>query len=92
MSDAIPHLVSLRSWSGDDIRQVVEAALRLKTDPGAFRQSLAGQSLALLFHLVDAQYLPAAVMADADARYRALSRAQMELIAGRVSSINGCFY
>ena len=54
--------------------------------------SVVPEEAAALFHLVDAQYLPAAVMADPDAKYRALSRAQMELIAGRVSSINGCFY
>jgi len=43
------HLVSLQGWSGDDIRQVVDAGIRLKTDPGAFAASLAGRSLAMLF-------------------------------------------
>jgi len=45
-----------------------------------------------LFDMVDAQYLPGAVMPDLTARHRAISRAQMELIAGRVSAINMCFY
>jgi len=43
------HLVSLQSWSGDDIRQVVDAGIRLKADPGAFATRLAGRSLAMLF-------------------------------------------
>ena len=45
-----------------------------------------------LFHMVDAQYLPPQEMNDPASRYRAIARAQMELIAGRVSAINGCFY
>ena len=45
-----------------------------------------------LFDLVDAQYLPGAIMPDLATRHRAITRAQMELIAGRVSAINGCFY
>ncbi len=45
-----------------------------------------------LFDMVDAQYLPGAIMPDLDTRHRAITRAQMELIAGRVSAINGCFY
>jgi hypothetical protein len=45
-----------------------------------------------LFDMVDAQYLPAAVMPDLVNQHRAINRAQMELIAGRVSAINGCFY
>ncbi len=45
-----------------------------------------------LFDMVDAQYLPPAFMADPASRHRAITRAQMELIAGRVSAINGCFY
>ena len=42
--------------------------------------------------MVDAQYLPGAMMADLATRHRAITRAQMELVAGRVSAINGCFY
>lgn len=49
MSDSPNHLINLRSWSGDDIRQVVDAGIRLKTDPGAYAASLAGRSLAMLF-------------------------------------------
>lgn len=45
-----------------------------------------------LFDMVDAQYLPSAIMADPATRHRAITRAQMELVAGRVSAINGCFY
>jgi ornithine carbamoyltransferase len=48
MSD-VAHLVNLQNWSGDDIRQVVDAGIRLKKDPGAYAAKLAGRSLALLF-------------------------------------------
>ncbi len=49
MSGASPHLVSLQSWTGDEIRQVVDAGIQLKADPGAFAGSLAGRSMAMLF-------------------------------------------
>ena len=49
MSATRQHLVSLRSWSGDDIHQVVEGGIRLKAEPRAFATSLAGQSLGMLF-------------------------------------------
>ena len=42
--------------------------------------------------MVDAQYLPGAIMPDLSTRHRAITRAQMELIAGRVSAINERFY
>ncbi len=45
-----------------------------------------------LFDMVDAQYLPGRLMPDLAAQHRAINRAQMELIAERVSAINGCFY
>jgi hypothetical protein len=45
-----------------------------------------------LFDMVDAQYIPGAVMPDLAAQPRAITRPQMELIAGRVSALNGCFY
>ena len=43
------HLVCLRDWSADDIRQVVDAGIRLKADPAAHATALTGRSLALLF-------------------------------------------
>lgn len=46
---AVNHLINLQDWSGDDIRQVVDAGIRLKRDPGAYTAKLAGRSLALLF-------------------------------------------
>ena len=43
--------------------------------------------------LSDAQYLPMNVLMSTDGDpSRALSRAQIELVAARVSSINECFY
>jgi len=44
------------------------------------------------FDLAAHQYLPASEMANPDTRIRAISRAQIELLAGRVSAINQCTY
>jgi ornithine carbamoyltransferase len=49
VSGASPHLVNLQSWSGDDIRQIVDTGIQLKADPGAFADRLSGRSLAMLF-------------------------------------------
>ena len=54
--------------------------------------SLVPREASGLFDMVDAQYLPGAIMPDLTAQHRAITRPQMELIAGRVSAINGCFY
>lgn len=54
--------------------------------------SLVPEEACGLFDLVDAQYLPGAIMPDLTIQFRAITRAQMELIAGRVSAINKCFY
>ena len=44
------------------------------------------------FDLDAAQYLPDAVLRDFGAEYRALTHAQIEFLAARVSAINQCFY
>jgi hypothetical protein len=44
------------------------------------------------FQLVETQYLPGKWMRDFAREYRAITHAQIELIAGRVSVINECFY
>jgi hypothetical protein len=44
------------------------------------------------FDLVEHQYLGGLAMRDFAREYRAISHAQIELIAGRVSAINGCEY
>jgi hypothetical protein len=51
--------------------------------PGEVRQ---------LQDLSEAHYLRIDEVIDPRARLPALSRAQMELIAGRVSALNECFY
>ena len=63
-------------------------------DPTFIRRalSLVPDEACGLFDMVDAQYLPGAIMPDLNTRHRAISRPQMELIAGRVSAINACFY
>lgn len=44
------------------------------------------------FRLVETQYLPGKWMRDFANEYRAITHAQIELIAGRVSVLNQCFY
>lgn len=66
----------------------------VSSDPTFIRRalSLVPSEACGLFDLVDAQYLPGRLMPDLAAQHRAISRAQMELVAGRVSALNGCFY
>ena len=44
------------------------------------------------FELVSVQYLPGPAMLDFDNEYRAISHAQIELLASRVSALNQCAY
>jgi hypothetical protein len=44
------------------------------------------------FELVEAQYLPGAAMRDFSREFRAISHAQIELLAARVSALNRCVY
>jgi hypothetical protein len=44
------------------------------------------------FDLVTHQYLPGAVMRDFSHEYRAITHAQIELLAARVSALNRCLY
>ena len=48
MSDA-QHLVTLKDWSAEDIRQVVDAGIAVKRYPAKYSTALAGKSAALLF-------------------------------------------
>jgi len=54
--------------------------------------SLVPDAVRQLFELSEAHYLPLDDVVDPRARTRALSRPQMELVAGRVSALNECFY
>ena len=63
--------------------RVPNVARALSLVPDAVRQ---------LNELSAAHYLPIDDVIDPRARTRALSRAQMELVAGRVSALNECFY
>jgi len=59
----------------------------------ASAMSLVPDSVRMLVTLSKAQYLPMQLVPDPESNGgRALSRAQMELLAGRVSSLNQCFY
>lgn len=44
------------------------------------------------FRLAEVLYLPGKWMRDFSREFRAITHAQIELIAGRVSVLNGCFY
>ena len=54
--------------------------------------SLVPNSVKGFFDLVVNQYLPPQAMTDFDNEYRAISHAQIELVAGRVSALNQCVY
>jgi hypothetical protein len=53
--------------------------------------SLVPDEVRALCRSSDAHYVPVAQIGDVTIR-RALERAQMELVAARVSSLNECFY
>ena len=44
------------------------------------------------FALNDVQYLPPEAMWNLPVNPRSISKSQVELVASRVSSLNGCFY
>ena len=44
------------------------------------------------FDLVSTQYLGPEQQWDFENEYRAISHSQIELVAGRVSALNGCVY
>jgi hypothetical protein len=54
--------------------------------------SLVPEEVRSFFDLVTHQYLPGAVMRDFAREYRAISHAQIELLAARVSALNRCLY
>ena len=54
--------------------------------------SLVPDEVRSFFDLVTHQYLPGPVMRDFTREYRAISHAQIELLAARVSALNRCLY
>ena len=54
--------------------------------------SLVPEEVHSFFDLVAHQYLPGTAMRDFSREYRAISHAQIELLAARVSPLNRCFY
>lgn len=79
--------LSLDSGPGRDLYEgrprVPNVARALSLVPDEVRQ---------LRELSEAHYLPIDDVIDPRARMAALTRAQMELVAGRVSALNECFY
>jgi ornithine carbamoyltransferase len=43
------HLISLETYSRGDVEWLLDLAARVKAEPGAYRQALAGRTLAMLF-------------------------------------------
>ena len=62
--------------------------------PNIYRSiSLVPDQARLFYDVIEAQYLPSSlVLKTEDNGGRAISRPQIELIAARVSSLNGCFF
>lgn len=54
--------------------------------------SLVPDAVRGFFDLVVHQYLPGSAMRDFSREYRAITHAQIELLAGRVSALNRCLY
>lgn len=54
--------------------------------------SLVPEEVRSFFDLVTHQYLPGSAMRDFSREYRAISHAQIELLAARVSALNRCLY
>lgn len=71
-----------------------EADLYNPTAANIYRAiSLVPDQARLFYAILGAQYLPPSLVQRADANGgRAISRPQMELLAARVSTLNGCFY
>jgi hypothetical protein len=54
--------------------------------------SLVPEEVRSFFDLVSHQYMPPLAMRDFSREYRAISHAQIELLAARVSALNQCLY
>jgi hypothetical protein len=54
--------------------------------------SLVPQSMLHWWDMFETMYLPAAAMRDFGREYRAISHAQIEMLAARVAALNQCFY
>ncbi len=54
--------------------------------------SLVPAEVKSFFELCEHQYLGALQMRDFGQEFRAITHAQIELLAGRVSALNRCFY
>jgi hypothetical protein len=54
--------------------------------------SLVPEEVTSFFDLVETQYIPGPAMRQFGQEFRSITHAQIELVAGRVSAINGCEY
>jgi hypothetical protein len=82
-------------WIEPDDAGATEAGIYPSDRPPANimkAMSLVPEEARGFFDLVTHQYLPGAVMRDFAREYRAISHAQIELLAARVSALNRCLY
>jgi len=82
-------------WIELDDPSAAEAGIYPRDRPPANimkAMSLVPDEVRSFFDLVTHQYLPGEVMRDFSREYRAISHAQIELLAARVSALNRCLY
>jgi hypothetical protein len=83
------------AWLEPADLDAAEAGLYAQGRPAANimkAMSLVPDEVRSFFDLVAHQYLPAPAMRDFAREYRAISHAQIELLAARVSALNQCLY
>ncbi len=78
----------------DDLRAIYPGKLGDAPSAPHVRRamSLVPAEVVSFFAINDVQYLPPAAMWTPDENPRTISKSQVELVAARVSSLNGCFY
>ncbi len=81
-------------WLAPEDAEGPEADLYpVPTAPHIFRaMSLVPNEVRGFFDLTECQYLEGIMMRDFGTEFRAINHAQIELVAGRVSSLNQCLY
>ena len=82
--------VSVQAAKSPELRRILAGALRVSNVGRAL--SLAPQAWERQVQLIAAQYVALASVPSTASSGRAITRAQMELVAGRVSALNECFY
>ena len=90
MLDDIGAWLPVQSKDAPIMRELLAEAMRISNVARGL--SLSPRAMRDQVRLVPAQYVPITHMTSMTIDFRGISRAQMELIAGRVSVLNECFY